>query len=197
MAPSSPLRTQWYNSRNTQNAQKELLLTPVNSFVTTIQRKFLHNYCFSLQQISCVSLFFEQILRLELDPGDIVSTLCGAKPVHTGFYIYISKYISVRVLHFYCLAAALQLFPLVLDLLSGAGVSCAHCTLITAYNSHQNITDLLGLDRLAMGRQGAVNVLAPFSCFLFLASPVTFDFQMQKTTALHPKDAILASLPAH
>lgn len=43
----------------------------------------------------------------------------------------------VCVLNFYCLAAPLQLFPLVLDLLSGAGVSCARYELITAYNSHQ------------------------------------------------------------
>lgn len=104
--------------------------------MTTIQQKVLQNYCFSLQQISCIWLFFEQTLRLELDLGDIVSTIYGANSYRL-LYTYIYKYTSVLVLNFYCLAAALQLFPLILDLLSGAGVSCARCTLIAAYNSHQ------------------------------------------------------------
>lgn len=71
----------------------------------------------------------------------------------------------VYVLNFYCLAAPLQLFPLVLDLLSGAGVSCARYALITAYNSHQISPTWPELDRpdrcltaSATGRRGPVKL---------------------------------------
>lgn len=107
------------------------------------------------------------------------------------------------MLNFYCLAAALQLFPLVLDLLSGAGVSCARCTLIATYNSHQISLTCSGWIDLPLfnderhGTSGTSKCSRPLFVLSFLASPVTFDFQMQKTTELHPKYAILVFLPAH
>lgn len=122
------------------SAAKNILCLDGN-YLSSIQRinsgrlfsKINLNYCFSLRLILCIWYFLTKhcVLCFADLTQETLSAVCNdyesiaRTPMHTCFYIYIC---TVYVLELYCLvtppsAFPLQVFPLILDLLSGAGVS--------------------------------------------------------------------------
>lgn len=96
------------------------------------------NYCFSLRLILCVWYFLTKhcFLCFADLTQETLSAVCSdcesiaCEPMHTCLYIYrnVCIYIYMYVLYMCCLAAPpsacpFQVFPLMLYILSGAGVS--------------------------------------------------------------------------